>query len=50
MEEQDPTSPPEGVIFLTTSGEQILTQELEVPSEEKEEEIYYNIPLIEEPE
>ena len=48
MEEKDRTSPTEGFIFLTSVGEQLLAQELEIPSEEEEEEICFNIPLIEE--
>ena len=48
MEEQDPTSPTEGVIFIITTREQLLAQELQIPNDEEEEEMYYNIPLIEE--
>lgn len=46
---EEPTSPTKGVIFLSSTGEQLLRQELKVPSEE-EEETYFNIPLVEEPE
>ena len=48
LEEEDPRSPTEGVTFFTSTGEHILAQELEIPSEE-EGENFFNIPLIEEP-
>lgn len=50
IEEEDLASPTEGVIFLSSIGEKLVGQELEIPSEEEEEETYFNIPLIEEPE
>jgi len=37
----DPTSPTTGIIFLYSIREQLLAQELEVPSEEEEEETYF---------
>lgn len=46
---EQPTSPTEVVTFLSSTGEQLLGKELEVPSEE-EQEIYSNIPLVEEQE
>jgi len=42
----EPTSPTEGVIFLSSTREPILGQEWEVSSEEEEEEETYFIPLI----
>lgn len=48
VEEEDPTSTKEGIIFLSSTKQQLLGQEMEIPSEE-EEETYSNIPLIEEP-
>ena len=48
VDEEDYTSTTEGVIFLSSTREQILGQELEIPGEEEEEETYFNIPLIEE--
>ena len=48
--EESPTSPTIGVIFLSSTGEQILGEELEIPSEEEELETYYEKPLVEEPE
>jgi len=47
--EEDPISPTTGIIFLSSTGEKLLAQELEVPNEEEEEEIYFK-QLIEEPE
>ena len=46
--EEDPTSPTEGVIFLSSTREQLLGQELQIPREDEVEETYFNIPLIEE--
>ena len=46
LEEEDPRSPTEGVTFFTSTGEHILAEELEIPSEEEEEENFFNIPLI----
>lgn len=37
MIEEDPTSPATGIIFLSSTREQLLAQELEVPSEKQEE-------------
>lgn len=48
IEEEDPTSSIEGVIFLSSTREKLLGQELEIPNEEEEEENYFNLPLIEE--
>ena len=48
LEEEDPISPTERVTLFTSTGQHILAQELEIPSEE-EEETFFNIPLIEEP-
>ena len=39
--EENPTSPTTGVIFLSSTGEQILGEKLEVPSEEEEQETYF---------
>lgn len=46
---EEPTSLIEGVIFLSSRREQILVEELEVPSE-VEEETLSEVPLVEEPE
>ena len=48
IEEEDPTSTTEGVVFLSSTRERLLGQDLEIPSEEEEEETYFNLPLIEE--
>jgi len=45
--EVDPTSPIARIVFLSSTGEQILPQELEVPTKEEEEETYIKS-LIEE--
>jgi len=45
--EENPISPTTGVIFLSSIGEQILGEELEVLSEEGEQETYFEQPLIE---
>ena len=47
IEEEDPTSPTQGVVFLSSTRERLLGQELEIPSEEEEEETYFSLPLIE---
>ena len=49
-EEEDPRTPVGGITFFTSTGEYIPAEELEIPSEEEEEESFFNIPLIEEPE
>lgn len=46
--EVDPTSPTTGITFLSSTREQLLAQEFEVPTEEEEKETYFK-PLIEEP-
>jgi len=38
IEEEDPTSPTKGVVFLSSTREKLLEQELEIPIEEEEEE------------
>ena len=48
LEEEDPRIPTERVTFFTSTGEHILTEELEIPSEEEEEDPFINIPLIDE--
>lgn len=48
--EENPTSPTTRVVFLSSTDEQILGEELEIPSEEEEQETYIGHPLIEEPE
>lgn len=46
---EEPTSPIEGVIFLSSTSEQLIGKELEIPSREEEEEEYFlENPLVEE--
>ena len=47
IEEEDPRTHTVGVTFFTSIGEYILVEELEITSEEEEEEYFFNIPLIE---
>ena len=49
LKEEDPRTPKEGITFFTSTGEYIPVEELEIPSEEEEEDNLFNIPLIEEP-
>ena len=49
LEEEDPRTPTEGITFFTSKMEYILAKELQIPSEEEEEDYFFNIPLIEEP-
>ena len=46
--EEDPTSLTTRMVFLSSTGEQILGEELEIPHEEEEEETHFDYPLIEE--
>jgi len=50
IEDKDPISTTTRVIFLSSTREKLLAQELEAPTKEEEEEAYFNKPLIEEPE
>jgi len=48
--EENLTSPTTGVVVQSSIGERKLGEELEVPSQEEEQETYFDHPLIEEPE
>ena len=50
LEEKNLGSPTTGVAFFTSTWENILVEELGIPSEEEEVEPLSHIPLIEEPE